>query len=85
MSIEAATILTFQGKDGHHTTLVGFIPSNAEKVHTNTVVTFRRSGTDFLHRICLEDQHCDMVILPTKMETKMNDHEALQEHLVPAR
>ena len=83
MSQEDSTILTIQSKDGHHTAIVNFIPSDADKAHAHTDVTFRRYGTtDFLHRIWLSGQRFGMIILPSKMETKMNDHQAPQEHAV---
>ena len=84
LSAEDSTILTIQSKDGHHNAILDFVPSYADQADAHTDVTFRRYGTtEFLHRIWLVGQRFGMVILPTKMETKMNDHGTPQEHSIP--
>jgi hypothetical protein len=65
------SILQVQSKDGLHSVLVEFIPTQSAQPHPDSDVTFHKYGdTEYLNRIWIEGQEYGMKVDPTKSEIK---------------
>jgi hypothetical protein len=80
------TILMIEGGKGVHSAFIDYTPSQTEKLHPSTLVSFKKYGsTDFLDTIWVQGQRYGMVIDPTKAEKKMAAGGAPETHSVPAQ
>lgn len=80
------TILLIEGGKGVHSAFIDYTPSQTEKAHPSTLVSFKKYGsTDFLDTIWVQGQRYGMVVDPTKAEKKMAADGTPETHSVPAQ
>ena len=79
------SILQIQSKDGVHSALIEFIPTNSAQPHPHSDVTFHKYGdTEYLNRIWVQGQKYGMKVDPTKAETKAAANANVVEHSLSA-
>jgi hypothetical protein len=66
---ESTGLLLIESTDGAHSVFVEYVPTNSEKAHAQTDVTFNKYGkTDFLNLLWVQGQAYGMQVAPTKLE-----------------
>jgi hypothetical protein len=79
------SILQIQSKDGVHSALIEFLPTQSAQPHPHSDVTFHKYGdTEYLNRIWVQGQKYGMKVDPTKAETKAAANAKVVEHSLSA-